>query len=135
MSCTVTAQEALQVHVKLACEPRATWCESCQVVQFNPQSFSISHISQLEKSKYMALLTTIQNISLCACVCVCVCVCGDQCFLSTLGVGGHTPQVRSIECCAFAEPTILACSILKSMQEVRKAVMQFQFHLYSLLKH
>jgi hypothetical protein len=24
------------------------------VVQFNPQNFSISHISQLEKSKYMA---------------------------------------------------------------------------------
>ena len=26
-----------------------------KVVQFNPQNFSISHISQLEKNKYMAL--------------------------------------------------------------------------------
>mmetsp|Transcript_22154 Transcript_22154/g.52668 ORF Transcript_22154/g.52668 Transcript_22154/m.52668 type:complete len:198 (+) Transcript_22154:81-674(+) len=29
-----------------------------KVVQFNPQSFSISHISQLEKSKYMVLVDT-----------------------------------------------------------------------------
>ncbi|CAE7203123.1 unnamed protein product [Symbiodinium natans] len=33
-------------------------CNGPQVVQFNPQSFSISHISQLEKSKYMVLVDT-----------------------------------------------------------------------------
>ncbi|CAE7228737.1 unnamed protein product [Symbiodinium sp. CCMP2592] len=37
----------------------ATSCSiGIKVVQFNPQSFSISHISQLEKSKYMVLVDT-----------------------------------------------------------------------------
>eukprot|EP00434_Breviolum_minutum_P025550 symbB.v1.2.022576.t1/scaffold1978.1/size96278/5 len=37
----------------------ATACNvGIKVVQFNPQNFSISHISQLEKSKYMVLVDT-----------------------------------------------------------------------------
>ena len=65
----VSAQETLQVYVNLGlCATCATFCESCQVVQFNPRSFSISHISQLEKSKYMALLTRIQDVYMSVCV-------------------------------------------------------------------
>eukprot|EP00435_Cladocopium_sp_Y103_P032786 s350_g8.t1 len=36
----------------------AAGATACNVVQFNPQNFSISHISQLEKSKYMVLVDT-----------------------------------------------------------------------------
>mmetsp|Transcript_12921 Transcript_12921/g.24380 ORF Transcript_12921/g.24380 Transcript_12921/m.24380 type:complete len:198 (+) Transcript_12921:71-664(+) len=48
-----------QVKVVLTNAAGASACTiGIKVIQFNPQNFSISHISQLEKSKYMVLVDT-----------------------------------------------------------------------------